>query len=349
MASAGRSRPQLLGISLIALAACAPDTDDTAVMRAATADTLIRASDAILGSPVDLAVAGDGRVWIADPQNHRIAVWNPADRSLTTVGREGDGPGELRDPQALVVTGGSILVLQPQAGRLSEFSERGEFMGSRNIGSGMILPLHISADSVVAGPSLGQDGTLVTVLDLQSGERTLIGRAFADRPQVMSMRAIRDQALRGEFPVEFRNNVVAVAHRGAAWIISQYRGQIIHLTATDDTVWAATLPAAVIEDAHAEYFAAVETEPGRIRVPAIATDAQVLNNTLVVSIRTRSGSALWSYDAESGRELGRLELPGLAAGPFAVDLERQRTYVALPDDATLIALDSIPAGVRPRT
>ena len=138
------ARPRLLHVSLLCFVACGgAEEQEPAVQLVEAADTLISTADGFLGNPVDVAVASDGRVWIADPQNHRLAVWNPADGSVDTVGREGDGPGELQDPVALAVAGGSILAMQPQAGRLTEFSASGEYVASRIVPAGLMVPLYL--------------------------------------------------------------------------------------------------------------------------------------------------------------------------------------------------------------
>ena len=161
---------------------------------------------------------------------------------------------------------------------------------------------------------------------------------------MMSMTSLRDQAPRKEFPVEFRNNVVAVTREGTVWVASQFTGDIVRLDANGDTLWHGQIPQPLVQAAHDAYFAAVESDPQRIHVPQLITDAEVVNGMLVISVRSESGTELWSYDAESGQRQGQLVIPGIAGGAFAVDTQRRRTYIAVPNQAMLVAVTAVPIG-----
>lgn len=85
-----------------------------------------RASDARFDNPTGLAVAGDGAVYVADRNNHRIRVISPAGQ-VTTIAGDGtadylDGPGQVakfnRPIDIVVAADGSLVVSEETNHRL---------------------------------------------------------------------------------------------------------------------------------------------------------------------------------------------------------------------------------------
>src|SRR5690606_6694073 len=64
-------------------------------------DTLIAPATGRIGVVSDMWLAEDGRLWIADRINHRSVAFDAEGRELLSLGGEGQGPGELRGPEAL--------------------------------------------------------------------------------------------------------------------------------------------------------------------------------------------------------------------------------------------------------
>ncbi len=343
----------VLAVTIGSVPACGP-SDDAAVgatsLRVVGADTLVTSVDGAIGIASDLRVADDGRLWIADRQNHVLHVFDPAgaDAGLVHVGREGDGPGELRAPTALGIAGGSVSSLQPRAARLTTFTFDGSHASSQGLPGGLVVPSSLAADSLVAYPSLGLDGSLVTRLNARSGERTMIGQAYADRPGGMSMSSIRDQALRGEFPIEFQNNVTpVVAPDGRVWFVGDYRGVVAAYSATGDSLWSRSLDRRVLELAHARYFQAVEDDPNRVRVPAVVRDVELVGDELWIAISNDgAGSQLHRMNARTGAPLGTIDMPGLNVGQFAATNQGDGIYYVDPDVSALISISLVEAGAR---
>jgi hypothetical protein len=306
----------------------------------AAVDTIARQEDGSIGLAADMTVAPDGKLWIADASNHTLMLFDPRSTGLRSITREGDGPGELRGPQALSANSEGISVLQPLAARLSRFALDGSFLESRTVPAGALIPVALAADSMIAYPSLGLDESLVARVDLHTGERSLLGRALADRPGAMSMSSLRDQALRGEYPVEFQNNVfTVVAPDGRVWAISQYTGAITAYGPGGDTAWASALEPDAVERAHSAYFAGVRENPDRIQVPSLVADAELVGAELWISISDGStGSTLRRFDRASGEPRGRIDLPGIGGGPFAVSPDGARLYVIDSHDAVLVSV-----------
>src|SRR3954470_11242948 len=50
------------------------------------------------GPIADVTLDRNGRVYVADDANHRVAVFGRDGAFVATIGREGAGPGEFRNP-----------------------------------------------------------------------------------------------------------------------------------------------------------------------------------------------------------------------------------------------------------
>lgn len=68
-----------------------------------------------LGIPLDLAVAGDGSVYVVDWPNRSVLHYDLAGRLLWKVGRRGRGPGEFEAPTRVTVLSDSSIAVYDQA------------------------------------------------------------------------------------------------------------------------------------------------------------------------------------------------------------------------------------------
>ena len=58
----------------------------------------------------DVDVDSDGNLWVLDGGNHRIQVFDREGRFVRSLGREGQGPGELESPGGLAIVGDRLVV-----------------------------------------------------------------------------------------------------------------------------------------------------------------------------------------------------------------------------------------------
>lgn len=71
------------------------------------------------GSIGSVQLGGDGRFYILDTQQSCVQVYSPDGEHLATLGREGDGPGEVRRPGGMfLLEDGRIALLQTFPGRV---------------------------------------------------------------------------------------------------------------------------------------------------------------------------------------------------------------------------------------
>lgn len=79
--------------------------------------------------PGQLAVDGQGRIYVADTRNHRVQVFDPDGVYLRSWGSYGTGLGELSSPTGIAVKGnGNVYV--SERGRIHVFTQDGIFLRS---------------------------------------------------------------------------------------------------------------------------------------------------------------------------------------------------------------------------
>lgn len=77
----------------------------------------------------DVAFDASGQLYIFDPDNYRVVVTDREGRHLRTLGREGDGPGELRQPSAMAVgREGTVVVADGASQAFVVYSASGAFV-----------------------------------------------------------------------------------------------------------------------------------------------------------------------------------------------------------------------------
>lgn len=112
--------------------------------------------------PIDVAVAADGTLFVADGFNDRIQVFGPGGEFLRKWGGpfaaniRGDWHGWFRVPTSVAIgPGGSVFVADQENNRVQKFTRQGEFLtafGTQHEGAGY-------TESAVA---VAADGTLYT-------------------------------------------------------------------------------------------------------------------------------------------------------------------------------------------
>ena len=87
------------------------------------------ASETIFAEVSGVAVSEDGRIYVLDATECRIQVFDSQGNFLSSIGRKGQGPGEMQNPRSIQVTPQSeIMVRDLQGDRILFYTLEGEFL-----------------------------------------------------------------------------------------------------------------------------------------------------------------------------------------------------------------------------
>jgi hypothetical protein len=123
----------LIVVFCCGIAAAGPETAElTEVWRAGGEDDEI-----FFGSVAAIRTDSEGNILLLDGQLSEVQVYSPAGEHLRTVFREGDGPGEIRQPNDMFVTeDGTICALAGFPGKIVKVDAEGTPAGQANFSQG---------------------------------------------------------------------------------------------------------------------------------------------------------------------------------------------------------------------
>ncbi len=116
-----------MALSSLATAAPAPRVDNPAKPAEGRVDVKLKEiwraggedDDVFFGSIGAVQRGKDGKVYILDTQQSQVQVYSPEGKHLATLGREGEGPGEVTRPAGMLqLTDGRLCLLQSFPGRI---------------------------------------------------------------------------------------------------------------------------------------------------------------------------------------------------------------------------------------
>ncbi len=111
-----------------------------------------------LGSVTEATCDPAGNVYLLDTQLCRVVAVSPSGEVLGTIGRAGDGPGEVRRPRdVLILPDGSVGLLEMFPAKIVKLSPAGEPRGTITLGNAQ-LP---GSEFVAAGRCIRRGGAFV--------------------------------------------------------------------------------------------------------------------------------------------------------------------------------------------
>jgi hypothetical protein len=330
--------------SAFLLVACGNESRDHIGSRATIDrfDTITTAATSAIAVVSDLAVAPDGTLWIVDRGNSNLVSIAPDGGRQNTFGRKGSGPGELLRPEAISVSDSMVLVVDAGNSRVQFFKLDGAASGQFVLNRAVMVPLSINLRGELAAPTMGLDSSLAVVISDSARSLKRIGTPVVSPPSQINLRGLQQQAMRGEIPLEFRNNVLPVlGDSGDTWLILQAEGTIQHFDRNGQLKWSVALPDSVVSAARRDYLgrASVETNPARVPLPRAVVGARVYDRELWLMLPPASNGRNWLLvlDADTGKAREQVELNLNGAGLFAIDRVRNLLYIVLPEDGLIVS------------
>ena len=125
-------------------------------------------------------VDSEGNFYVLDAGNYRAQVFDASGEYVRTLGRQGQGPGELTQPRAVVIAGDRIVVLDSGNRRYSAWTLDGEYLGET-----------ASSDQYVPGGLQAFD------------DGTLLGRVIARREDDGSFNGLSTRSMLATYSAEF--------------------------------------------------------------------------------------------------------------------------------------------------
>lgn len=135
-----------VAVLLIAVSAAA---GVTAAIPTAELRSLFTLSEG-LALPSDVAVGRDGRIYVVDSGNHRIAVFQRGGKRLFTFGSRGSGAGQLRDPVGIGMDpSGQVYVADKGNHRIQIFAADGAYVRALAVKAGGkdVAPVDVAVDT----------------------------------------------------------------------------------------------------------------------------------------------------------------------------------------------------------
>lgn len=306
---------------------------------------LVSLESELIGTPNDIDVDATGRVWVADARSRRLLVVDPAGGEPRFIGREGDGPGEFRTPVRIRVADTLVHVIDGDNSRVQQYRLDGTHVADHRIGDGMIGGGAVSLEGDVVAPTFGTDSALAHVYTLRDSGRRGLGAPIVP-PSPWDFTAMKAQIAEGRVPDQFRNTVTPeFGADGTIWLLVQTEAEVRRYDADGRLVWSRVLDVPEIEEARREFFRRnLEEQRAWVIVPlSTMASAREVGDRLWVLMHGESGTreaVFYLLDRDTGDVVGRVgvEVPD-AVTRFAVDAERNKLYLAVSAEASLLAVD----------
>ena len=186
----------------------------------------------------------DGNVYVLDSQLSEVQVYAPDGEHLRTIGREGDGPGEMRAPADLFITSdGVINAMQSMPGRIVRLTPDGMPAGETTYSTGPDNPAQFGV--LIAGRAAGQDMVLAGIHMVFSGgvnqQTYFLARCDNDGMQKNIMHEKKHEVSMSEFELDememdFVWGRMAVGPEGRVYAGTERNAYVINVYGVDGSL-----------------------------------------------------------------------------------------------------------------
>ncbi len=309
---------------------------------APSADTMVPAGDPRLAQPSDVAVGPDGAIYLADQGANQVVVLAPNGTELRRIGREGAGPGELRQPRSLTVAGDSIRLADVGNDRINVYSLSGSF-GRSFSGLPALVVAGVAfngrGEGLLARHGLG--GMLAQRIEATGALGRPLGRPLAAPDQAVDFGQLKADLVAGRIPPSLVNySAPALSPGGDAWVLLIVEGRVQRYAADDSLRWERALPDTLRGRLREGLFAAArrDTLPNHFPFPSLFVAARGIGSDLWILLQAPAGEgARLAVLDSAGRWTRFVQVRGASnIRAFAVDSASGALYLLDPAEGTLL-------------
>jgi hypothetical protein len=347
--SPGGARPKVLGLpllpslTLLLLVGCDPEAGshdpDVPVLVGAEPEVLISMESALLGAAADLAMGSDGNLYVLDGQARVVHQIAPDGVYAGTIGREGQGPGELLRPTSLRFLGDTLAVVDPGNGRIQRFDATRGDAGVTALPAPGPAPT-LGPDGTLVRPTMGFDSVLAVIHAPDGSERARIGEVGAPVEPVVVMSQMRETVLAGGIPgIAFNSAVPAIGDGGEIWLVVAATARIEGYGADGEFRFYRELDHPGFDRAREEAVRrTAETDGPGFTIPRLIRRIRPQVDGLWVLIDPGPGAPaeIVVLDGEGDTERIFRFQQVHDAGDFVVDADRGHIHFVLPDRAEVV-------------
>ena len=338
--------------TVFALAGCAPDVArGPHEVRVDDVSVFVSSETELLGRPADIAVDENGSLYVVDMIASQVFVVSVDGELLRTIGGEGSGPREFKNPYAFAVTPDTLRVADVGNARLQVLALDSDFTRTVRLPPGSRMgPVAVGDDGRFLTTALGMPDALAVYHDPSGNQLGTLGIPPAPVSGVASPPQTKQQIVDGEVPAMFRNSVLPVfAPNGDMWLILTGEGELKRFG--EDGSLQVSFPLEMPEMQQVwqecvERARAMLANPRSVPGLFYVWDATVLGQTLWVLLNTtEDGPAVLMAFTERGEAKHRMLFSGVrGARSFAFDQMRDRVYFAVTSTASIL-VSTVPESV----
>ncbi len=134
-----------------------------------------------LNQPSDLVAGNEDTIYVLDGRDQVVVAFGLNGEELFRFGREGEGPGEFRQPLEIAFAGNSVLISDNTLTRIEEFSTDGRYLRSIKLKSPHMGGLAVHNENIFVGAIT--ENTLIYKIPLSDNAEQIPFLTF-DHPQL---------------------------------------------------------------------------------------------------------------------------------------------------------------------
>ncbi len=343
-----RNRGCRLGVRL-AFAWFAVQGSSAHVQAQVSPRTWITMGSGLLGQASDITLGPDRALYVLDRLSANVVVMSARGVVQRTVGREGSGPGEFKDPTSIqMMSAGGFEVVDRGNNRVQHFDRSGEYLSSRQLPPlGGYYAVAVSPNGHVAVNTLG-DTTLIAVYDSAGQLLTRFARAPAAMPGGIDMAAVKREVLEGKVPAFFRNTAEPqFAPDGSVWLALITDGKVERWSPEGTRQASLQLAEPEMKEVREAFFERYrDKNPRGLPGLAFIADLYPTQNACWVLLRVgEDEDAVILRVSNTGTKTGRWVLSGVKdAGLLAVDEDRSAVFLTLSATAEVVEVPLVGSG-----